>query len=58
MAEQRAAVLLRLDPALKARLSAEARKNDRTVNSEASRILREHLDRALGPHLAGPEVRP
>lgn len=44
MAEPRTAVLLRLDPALKARLFEQAKRNDRTVNAEATRIFRANLE--------------
>ena len=43
MLEQRAVILLRLDPALRDRLVAQAKRNDRSVSSEGARILRDVL---------------
>ena len=54
MAEPRAAILLRLDPSLKERLHSLAKRNDRTLNGEATRIIRESVDREMRAHLANP----
>ena len=51
MAEQRAAILVRLDNSLKARLSEQAKRNDRTLQGEVSRIIRESVERNLSEHL-------
>ena len=45
MATERAVVLLRLEPSLKERLVAQAKRNDRSASAEASRIVRENLER-------------
>ena len=51
MAEPRASVLLRLPTALKERLREQAKRNDRTINGEIARIIRENVERNLSPHL-------
>jgi hypothetical protein len=51
MAEKKATVLLRLEPALRDQLFAQAKRNDRTVTAEATRIFRDGLQRIEQAHL-------
>lgn len=57
MAQEREAVLVRLDSALKERLVAQAKRNDRSANAEASRIIRQDLERnASAPGTSMPDI--
>lgn len=55
-AVRREPLLLRLEPTLKDRLVSQAKRNDRTANSEASRILREGLERESSVHTLEPRA--